>query len=108
MCIHGSFLKDLCSRCLLKSSSVFDCPCRLLEDQGRAEEAAELRQGVLAPRSIQGGCWQPKSGIRPGPPQLGESSPALHELVQQALTLGRKHREILGLTKWKDRDMSFE
>lgn len=69
------------------SSSVFGCHCRLLEDQGRAEEAAEHREGVLASRITQGGCLQPNSRIHPRPPELGESNPTLHELVQQALTL---------------------
>lgn len=55
----------------------------------------------------QGVHRQPKRGVRPHPPELGESSAALHELVQQALTLEAHTRRVHGVTM-KDGDVRFD
>lgn len=68
------------------SASVFNCH-RFLENQRGAEKAAERGQSVLPPTNVRRRCSQPENGLQRRPPELGESAAALHELVQQALTL---------------------
>lgn len=55
----------------------------------------------------QGVHRQPNRGVRPHPPELGESSAALHELVQQALTLEAHTRRVHGVTM-KDGDVKSD
>lgn len=63
---------------------------RVLVEQGRAEEAAEHWWRFRPPRSTKGRGSHPKWGVRSSLPELGEGSPALHELVWKDLTLGER------------------
>lgn len=55
----------------------------------------------------QGVHRQPERGVRPRPPELGKSSAALHELVQQALTLEAHTWRVHGVTM-EDGDVRFD
>lgn len=76
---HGTKCYISITSQLRSTHSVFFHYCRFLDNLWRAEEAAEHRQGVPAQRYHQGGV---RPGVLPSPPEVGESSAALHELVQ--------------------------
>lgn len=56
---------------------------RILENEGRAEEAELLRQGVFASGSPRGGFLHLDCRISTCLPEVGEGSAPLHELVRQ-------------------------
>lgn len=56
---------------------------RILEDQGRAEEAELHRQGVSTSESARGESPRLGRRVRARLPELGEGSASLHELVRQ-------------------------
>lgn len=68
---------------------------RILEDQGRAEEAELHRQGVSASESPRGGSPLLGCRICARLPELGEGSASLHELVRQdVINPGRLRRHL--------------